>query len=223
MIERKQYRGCLKQNIDKAYFCTAIDDVSKSIEKLICGGSLLQVSLFRHNSMCFLYYESIKDGIEPESFLEVLKPFMELWPEEEGLRVWAPMYRVYFHSIPTDINAWENERQNKKRVGRIAFLYPDKLSSYVYWHKAIMEEGLFKGDKYQFISLHGRILFSYYEEPKTMACLKTADFHSIENKSRMIEQWMKQKPETHFDRSKTNGSNFIIIDTVLSIGRSDLK
>ena len=41
-----------------------------------------------------------------------------------------------------------------------------KAVFYTYWHYAIVQEGLLKGDKYQYISLHENVLFSYFEEPR---------------------------------------------------------
>ena len=35
-----------------------------------------------------------------------------------------------------------------------------EMFSYTYWHYAIVQEGLLKGDKYQYISLHENVLFS---------------------------------------------------------------
>lgn len=108
--------------------------------------------------------------------------------------------------------------EKKTRIGRIAYLWPEKLFSYTYWHKAIVDEGLLKGDQYQCIALHENILFSYFEEPKTMVNIRQNDGQESE----VIREWMNMDPESHFDRKKAGGDNFIIIDPVLSVGRGDL-
>lgn len=55
------------------------------------------------------------------------------------------MYHIYHHSIPGDVSEWVKERAaNENRIGRIAFLKPEKLFSYTYWHYAIVQEGLLK-------------------------------------------------------------------------------
>ena len=94
--------------------------------------------------------ETLQEGICPETLFAPLAPYMEQWPEENGLTPWAPMYHIYHHSIPGDVSEWVKERAaNENRIGRIAFLKPEKLFSYTYWHYAIVQEGLLKGDKYQ--------------------------------------------------------------------------
>ena len=63
--------------------------------------------------------------------------------------------------------------------------------SYTYWHQAIVEEGLLKGDQYQFISLHENILFSYFEEPKNMV-----NITGMEKASEVIDKWLAVNPES---------------------------
>ncbi len=149
-----------------------------------------------------------------------LTDFLKSWPEEAGDRFFVPMVNVYYHHVPdTDLDEWERERTSadKTRVGRIAFLFPDKLPSYVMYHTAIVQEGLLKGDKYQFISLHENILFSYYEEPRNNVNLKGTD-----EESKVIGDWLSVDPESHFDRIKAQGSNFLVIPCLFSVDRVDI-
>ncbi|MGI5947442.1 MAG: hypothetical protein ACOX8K_08565 [Lachnospiraceae bacterium] len=89
----------------------------------------------------------------------------------------------------------------------------EKWDSYVYWHKALVEEGLFCGDQYQFISLHENILFSYFEEPKKMVNIRRTSESSV-----IIEGWLNSDPKSHFCRNKTGGENFYIMKQLLSAG-----
>lgn len=217
-MKRQQYRGCFRQDIELTETCKIVTAVKIEVQKQIESGNLLQASLYHYRNMCFLYLECLNEELKPNDFLQNMEPYMEMWPEKDGKTAWVPMYPVYYHSIPKSEWEWEVERRGKQRIGRIAFLYPEQVTSYVRWHQEIVEEGLFEGDKYQFISLHENVLFSYFEEPKTMVNL-------LEKKepSKVIEQWMQKKPETHFDRTETGNSNFLIIPSLFSIGRSDLS
>ena len=214
MIERREYRGALKEDGCEKELKIVLNQVEERAEGLVQTGSLLSVSLYRFRKMCFLYCEAEGDPPQPESIFPMLIPFLELWPEEAGKLCWAPMYPVYYHCIPKEPESWMGGRKGKERIGRIAFLKEEKLTSYVYWHKALVEEGLFCGDQYQFISLHENVLFSYYEEPKTMANIR-----GIKEPSAVIEQWEKQNPKGHFYREKTGGENFYVMKKLLSAGK----
>lgn len=212
-IIRRQFRGCLKEEAKEGQkLYTAAAKAREEALRLIDGGSLLTASVYYHGNMCFLYYEALEESVAPSDFLKPLEPFLELWPEEGGKTCWAPMYSIYWHSVPRNAESWMESRKGKKnRIGRIAFLFPEKMFSYTYWHQAIVEEGLLKGDQYQFISLHENILFSYFEEPKNMVNISGSD-----KESEVIDGWLAADPESHFDRDKAGGSNFVIIEQLLS-------
>ena len=74
----------------------------------------------------------------------------------------------------------------------------------------------YEGDKYAFISVHENILFSYYEEPRNNVNIKNVD-----KESEVIENWLKVDPESHFDREKACGSNFLVIPCLFSVDRID--
>ncbi|MCM1134610.1 MAG: hypothetical protein NC400_03450 [Clostridium sp.] len=216
MIARNQYRGCFKDGITEESLKGALLKAQEKIKEMISDNKLLAVYLYRYRQMCFLYYEALEKGICPEGFLAELAPLMESWPEEKGKTPWAPMYHIYHHCLPEEPESWEKERGgDKTKIGRIAFLYPDKLFSYTYWHKAIVDEGKLPGDKYQCISLHENILFSYYEEPRTNVNL----CGDREAESEAIKGWMAANPESHFDREKAGGDNFRVIEPILLIDR----
>ena len=131
-----------------------------------------------------------------------------------GLTPWAPMYHIYHHSIPGDVSEWVKERaSNENRIGRIAFLKPEKLFSYTYWHYAIVQEGLLKGDKYQYISLHENVLFfRILEEPR-----HNVNITGKRGRIKVIDGWMAVDPESHFDREKACGNNFLVIDPIMIV------
>lgn len=216
MITRHQYRGCLKQDVDGERLRDALFKMQEDVRKFIDGKRLLAVYLYRYKRMCFLYYEALEEGIDATDFSGPLMPLLEMWPEEEGKTPWAYMYHIFHHSIPGEPESWEKERAGEKtKIGRIAFLYPEKLFSYAYWHKAIVDEGKHAGDKYQCIALHENILFSYYEEPRTNVNL--CGEQGAESEA--LKGWMAADPESHFDREKAGGDNFLVIEPILLMDR----
>ena len=73
------------------------------------------------------------------------------------------------------------------------------------------------GDKYAFISMHENILFSYYEEPRNNVNIKKSD-----EESAVIGEWLNADPESHFDRVKAQGNNFLVVPCLFSMDRVDL-
>ena len=223
-IRRSQYRCSFKLITADILPQNIIDRCCERFTKLIKEGKVCNASFYKYNSMGFLYVEEIvEDMSEPylpvDQFMSDLQPYLKPWPEENGDKYFAPMVNVYYHYGPEeDLDLWEKERTTakKERIGRVAFLFPKKLPSYVMHHNAIVEEGLLKGDKYAYISLHENLLFSYYEEPRNNVNIK-----GIDEESKAIESWIKADPESHFDREKAKGSNFLIIPCLFTVDRID--
>ena len=79
-----------------------------------------------------------------------------------------------------------------------------------------MEEGLLVGDRYQMISSHENLLFSYFETPRDR---EQVNIKHQEKESEEIEKWEAVDPESHFIRFEEDPeNNFLVIDTLLSIG-----
>lgn len=148
----------------------------------------------------------------PGKLLEPLTPWLQLWPGQKEERMWVYMYHIYYHSIPKDAADWKRSCAPQLRRGRIAFLRSEKLFSYTYFHKAIVDEGLLKGDRYQSIALHENILFSYFEEPKTETNVK----EQPGAESKVIEDWLAVDPESHFIHH--GEGNFIFIPALFALG-----
>ncbi|MDO5294074.1 MAG: hypothetical protein Q4F05_15140 [bacterium] len=218
MITRRHYRACLKPRTDQKTMLQAALELDKStVSEAIKGGKCLTVAIYQHKDMLFLYYESLMEDLKPEALFKETSKELELWPEKDGKTPWAYMYNIYYHSIPESVDQWERNSK-KKRRGRIAYLYPEKLFSYTYYHKAIVDEGLLDGDKYQSIALHENILFSYFEEPKSMTHIKKESKEA----SKVIDEWIAKDPESHFDHTLSGEDNFLLIEEVFSMGKEDL-
>ncbi|MCR5585366.1 MAG: hypothetical protein K6F63_08055 [Lachnospiraceae bacterium] len=225
MIVRHQYRCSFNASAGGIDFEKALEKCGENALALIKGGRFCNISFYRYEDMGFLHLEEISENEEiksdPESICPELKPFLNTWPEEDGDRSFVPMIKVYYQYEPEeDLNEWEKERATaiKTRVGRIAFVFPSKLTSYIMYHKKLTDEGLNKGDKYAYISMHENILFSYYEEPRNNVNISRRD-----EASKVIDEWLKVDPESHFDRVKAKGMNFLVIPCLFTADRVDLK
>ena len=92
MIQRSEYRGCVKTGILKEDWETALAQTKTLVQEQKEQNKVLTVCLYQHKNMLFLYMETLQEGICPETLFAPLAPYMEQWPEENGLTPWAPMY-----------------------------------------------------------------------------------------------------------------------------------
>lgn len=213
MIYRLEYRAFLKEKFDETEFEASLKALEGKLQKRIEEGTLLQVCIYRHERMLFAYIEALTEGTTAEELFSEIKTNLEPQPSENGSRTWAYMNPIYFQSIPDTAEDWIKDRgPGKTKVGRIAWLKPETMFDYVYWHKAITDEGLLKGDRYQFISLHENMLFSYYEEPRT-----NVNISGVEGESEAIKGWLAIDPGAHFDLIKTGGPHFKVLPSILTV------
>ncbi len=214
MVYRKNYRACILWD-------EGLEDALKQdkpvVEEAIKIQKCLTVAIYRYEKMLFLYMEALKEELTPIELFPNLSKHLALWPERNGMTPWAYMYPIYYHAVPESIDAWKRD-EKKVRRGRIAYLKEDKMFSYVYHHKAIVDEGLLEGDRYQFIALHEDILFSYFEEPKQFTHI---NFRSNEP-SKAIDDWIKANPESHFDHELSGEENFLLLPEIFSMGVEDV-
>ncbi len=156
--------------------------------------------------------------LPPAALLAPLSPLLKPWPGQQGERLWVYMYPIYCHNIPEGVEDWRRAGIPEKRRGRIAFLRADKVFDYTYFHKAIVEEGLLMGDRYQSIALHENILFSYFEEPKTLSNVKRVEGQE----SKVIQEWIARDPESHFIHTpEGEGENFMFLPALFAMGVED--
>lgn len=214
-INRFHYRGSLNREYTEAELSEALNDCKSSVTELIKGGRIMTAALYHYKHMLFLYCETIGEEIHPGQYCGALSPFMQEWPGVEENRLWVSMYHIYYHAVPEGVEDWKRPSAPALRRGRIAFLYPEKLFSYIRHHLDIVDEGLLTGDKYQSIALHENILFSYFEEPKTMINIRRDT--SLE--SEVIKDWLYADPESHFVHlPECLGENFMFLPAYFALG-----
>lgn len=152
----------------------------------------------------------------PEKLFPQMAPLLHTWQEISGEMHWAYMYPVFWFDQPKDLESWTRKKESDERCGRIAVLYPDKLFSYVCHHQAIVEEGLLVGDRYQMISLHENLLFSYFETPRDR---EQVNIRRSEEESQEIRKWEAADPAGHFKRfPEAPEENFLVIEILISVG-----
>ena len=221
MIYRKNYRASILSTDGNGRASAeaikeALEKDKSVVREAIASGHCMTVALYQHEDMLFLYMEALEEELEPAVLFPHLSELLALWPQKDGFAAWAKMYTIYYHDIPKNEEYWARN-EKKKRRGRIAYLHEDKLFSYVYYHKAIVDEGLLEGDRYQFIALHENILFSYFEEPKIFTHLKK----DVQEESKVIQEWLAVNPESHFDHTLSGEENFLLLPEIFSMGLED--
>lgn len=228
-VVRAQYRAVIKTGTTEEQLKEAVEQSSKKMQEKLEQGEILTAGMFRHRNLLFLYLEYIveetsslldgrKDRINqiPDQWLDFMKQILHIWPEYSGQQYWAYMYPVFWFDQPVSLEYWRRKKKPDARCGRIAVLYPDKFASYICHHHAIVEEGLLVGDRYQMISSHENLLFSYFETPRDR---EQVNIKHQEKESEEIEKWEAVDPESHFIRFEEDPeNNFLVIDTLLSIG-----
>ena len=217
MITRRNYRACMKKNMQNAMQAAIACDKEK-VREAIAKHHCLTVALYQHDDMLFLYVEALEKDLTPDMLFPELSKLLCPWPERMGEKLWVKMFEIYYHDIPTDEAYWAR-KGHKTRRGRIAYLLEDKMFSYTYYHKAIVDEGLLEGDRYQFIALHEDILFSYFEEPKEFTHIKKQS----KEESQVIKEWLEVDPESHFDHNLSGKDNFLLLPEVFSMGLEDFN
>ncbi len=220
MLTRAQYRAAIKEGVSDDALLEVFSHCRHTLLVRKASGELLTAGLFRYKDLLFLYLEPIHEGpvsvrALADEWLSSLAPFLKPWPEYGGDRRFAYMTPVFWFDEPGSPEDYARALPPEARCGRIARLFDDKVMSYVTHHQAIAAEGLLIGDRYQFISIHENILFSYFETPRDRerVNIRRKDGESVE-----IARWSDAGPDSHFQRfPEATGDNFMVIDTVFSL------
>ena len=222
-IIRVQYRAALKDDSGGSSLTEGFETCRKILERKKSAGELYTAGIFRYADMLFSYMELIVTGDGPRPCLrgladEWLGPIascLKSWPEMGGDLHWAYMTPVFWFDVPKGLDSYARTVPPDQRCGRIARLYDDKVMSYICHHQAITAEGLLTGDRYQFISIHENILFSYFETPRER---EQVNILRRVGRSQEMERWSAADPDSHFQRfNEAPNDNFMIIDTIFSL------
>ena len=230
-VVRAQYRAVLEKYATEEQLKSATEQCQQILQKKVDQGEILTSGIFRYQSFLFLYLEYIvEEGSAlleqksheinqiPDQWFGFMKPLLHEWREYCGTQYWAYMYPVFWFDQPISLEQWRRKQEPDARRGRIAFLYPEKFASYICHHHAIVEEGLLIGDRYQMISSHENVLFSYFETPRDR---EQVNIRREEKESEEIRKWEAVDPDSHFIRFEEDSeNNFLVIDTLVSIAQT---
>ncbi|MBR6028924.1 MAG: hypothetical protein IKP40_07520 [Clostridia bacterium] len=212
LLLREQYRGRLNRE-DAAETLAAL---SERAEALVRQGRLMTAAMYRYGRQLFLYMEAIGEPFDQETLAAGFEDDLAAWPEKEETRHWAKMYPVFWHQEPLNAEDWRRKTRPQARRGRIAYLRGESLFEYVYHHYALTREGLHRGDRYMFISLHEDVLFSYFEEPRTADNIR----RTVEGESAALKDWLAVDPDSHFIHLPgSGGRNFLLLPEVFAFGQ----
>lgn len=223
-VIRAQYRAIIRNGVTESEISLVTEECYRKLKTKVEKGILLTGTMNRYKNMLFLYVEYVvnakgkentKVEAMPDAWLENSFRILESWPGVSKKRYWVYMYPVFWFDQPKSIEQWRRKEKPTERCGRIAIVYSEKLLSYIYHHQAIVKEGLLVGDRYQMISQHENILFSYFECPRDR---ERVNISRLDLESEEIKKWEGAEPESHFIHlPESNGENFLIIQTVFSL------
>ena len=221
-VIRAAYRAALREDFLAKTLDRAAALCRDRLAEEQAAGRLMTGGVFRHKKLLFAYMEYLTEdaAFQPaplaDALLAPLAPFLCTWPEITGPAKWAYMYPVFWTDEPQSPESWARRLPPDARCGRIAVLYPDKLFSYVCHHQALVAEGLLRGDRYQFISQHENLLFSYFETPRDR---ERVNIRRSDAPSQEIDRWKAVNPAKHFYHfPEADGADFLVIDTLISVG-----
>ncbi|MUT66561.1 hypothetical protein GOM71_11540 [Paenibacillus sp. NEAU-GSW1] len=147
---------------------SALNDGERALP-YIRSGRWMTAAVFKWERNLFLYVECIDESeegaVNPESLFPELHSHLADWPGHQTPRKWVPMIDVFHFNAPANAEHWRRKEKVERRVGRVAHLKPEMMSSYIYYHYQLQEEHAFFGPKYEIIAMSENLLFGYQEFP----------------------------------------------------------
>ncbi|MCY9695891.1 hypothetical protein [Paenibacillus alginolyticus] len=194
MIHRLLYYSRLRKGIVSEFQQIVKEDANALREEWAALG-LSNVSVFSCDLYVCVYAEVSGDQSVPIWDWPIsFERYLEKWPTEPDLdvnssgtlhRLAIPMIDVFHDGLPENTDFWNGSRSVEERVGSIARLKPDKVSSYIYYHYQKQEESPDSFNSTYLIGSIGRLLFSYHELPSRVSTRKRqgllATKHSPDN------------------------------------------
>ncbi len=145
--------------------------------------SAVHPSMARYQNLVFLYLEGERN---PD---EVISEGLCAFPDG---RHWIPMADIFHYSRPLSKEHWKRGVEGKTAEFRVAYLKPERISEYIYYHYLLQEEQPGLCDKYGMIFLHGNLLVMYLEYPREPETVKYAgklsSHHTPENMWELVDQ-----------------------------------
>ena len=117
-------------------------------------------ALFSHGKQLFLYYESDREDAPPEGIADI---GLKAYPDG---RKWERMMDIFHYAKPLNEEQWKRRHSQRKPCLSIAYLRPEMVASYVYYHYQFQEEYPRKmNNKFSMIFLLENQIVMYGEDP----------------------------------------------------------
>lgn len=219
MILRRMYRAEWQTGM-KDVGVKALE-LDKQAHLLVAQGELMTAAAFVWRDNLFLYYECMSREVLPDEVAGAAVPFLKEWPGQAQPRKWILMIDVFHFNEPASAEHWLRKEPVVSRVGRVAHLKPEMISSYIYYHYQLQEERAFHGEKYEIIAMHENLLFGYQEFPKVIE--EPVVTGRLSTKGTPVN-WNDSRMDLHFQPWEEDGHlYFKPIDQVFAYYVGDLK
>jgi hypothetical protein len=182
-------------------------------KKFTESGVFMTIASFIWNNNIFLYYECLKDEVQPEAIFCSLEDYLEDWPGKNEMRKWIPLIDVFHFNEPANEEHWRRKQHVERRAGRVAHLKPEMMSSYIYYHYQLQEERAFLGPKYEVIGMHENLLFGYQEFP---VVVEEPELPKKLNTTGTPKNWEDSRMDLHFQPWEDGYLYFKQIDQIFA-------
>ncbi|MDR6549933.1 hypothetical protein [Paenibacillus qinlingensis] len=216
MIQRRMYRAQWQIGQEDSGLKALV--LNQQAQQLVEQGELMTVAAFIWRTNLFLYYECINREVLPDEIAGAVVPFLQDWPGHDEPRKWILMIDVFHFNEPASYEHWLRKEPVETRVGRVAHLKPEMMSSYIYYHYQLQEERAFHGDKYEIIAMHENLLFGYQEFPKV---IEEPEVAGRLNTKGTPENWNDSRMDLHFQPWEDGHLYFKPIEQVFAYYRGD--
>lgn len=185
----------------------------KRAKELVENGMVMTFAAFSWKKNIFLYYECMDEEVFPEEVFPGVAEYLEDWPGKDMPRKWIPMIDVFHFNEPVSKEHWLRKEAVELRKGRVAYLKPEMMSSYIYYHYGLQEERAFLGGKYEIIAMHEDLLFGYQEFPNVVEEPVAAKRLSTKATP---ENWNDTRMDLHFNPWEDGYLYFKPIDQIFA-------
>lgn len=165
MVERKLWRAAIAQKLTPRFRESAASRM-EALKGLEADGIIMHLGLYLWEENVFLYYEALRQGVEPDFLFPEATGLLALWPGEREPRPWIRLIDIFHFNEPVSVDHWRRKKPAGRQVGQIGRLKPKTIPHYLFYHYALQEEQAFPGDKYEIIGISENLLFAYREKPE---------------------------------------------------------
>lgn len=166
-MHRRIYRSQLKHGAMED-FTTYLDDHRRELKYSLQSQGIVTCSIFSYKHMLCIYVEAL-DGVSEFRWGSPYLDWLEPWPGGDEPCHVVRMVDIFHDGVPENFESWRSNRRVDNRVGSLARLNPQLVSSYIFYHYQKQEEQPESFNKTYIIGLHEQFIFSYKENPAVIS------------------------------------------------------